>query len=113
MKTRIIHSKAGVSTTERITVRILIHFLPIAVAIHRSMQVHLHIQRIAIILIRWQERNSKCSSRFLTSDNTVVESNPAVLCVGCFFQIQEKNPCHRCIFLYYLSYRQPSVHRRS
>lgn len=65
MKTRIIHSKAGVSTTERITVRILIHFLPIAVAIHRSMQVHLHTQRIAIILIGWQERNSKCSSGFL------------------------------------------------
>lgn len=41
IKTRIIHSKAGVSTTDRTTVRTLIHFLPMSVARQRLIQLHL------------------------------------------------------------------------
>jgi len=42
IKTRIIHSKAGVSTTDRTTVRTLIHFLPRSVARQRLIQLHLN-----------------------------------------------------------------------
>jgi len=44
IKIRIIHSKAGVSTTDKTTVRTLIHFLPRSVARQRLMQLHLNDQ---------------------------------------------------------------------
>ena len=41
MRTNIIHSKAGVSTTERTAVLTWIHFLPNLVEMQTLMQVHL------------------------------------------------------------------------
>jgi len=53
IKIRIIHSKAGVSTTDRTTVRTLIHFLPRSVARQRLMQLHLsdQIRTFALLLV--------------------------------------------------------------
>lgn len=51
IKTNIIHSKAGVSTTESTAVLTAIHFLPISVATHRFMQLHLRLQFLVHSLI--------------------------------------------------------------
>lgn len=41
IKTKIIHSNAGVSTTESTAVRTSVHFFPSSVFKHFSMQLHL------------------------------------------------------------------------